>query len=59
MPIGEAVLFMDFDDNGRGAAVYRKDGRSHVLTMSIPFECINNASDRVTLMKTILSTFQK
>lgn len=59
MPIGEATLFMDFDDNGRGAAVYRKDGRSHVITMSIPFECINNAADRVALMKTILSTFQK
>lgn len=59
LPIGEATLFMDFDDNGRGAAVARKDGRSHVVTMSIPFESINNAADRVALMKTILSFFQK
>jgi len=59
VPIGEAEMYMDFDDNGQGAAVVRHDGRSHIITMSVPFEAINQASDRVTLMKNILTFFQK
>jgi len=59
IPIGEAFMFMDFDDNGQGAAVARKDGKSHTVTMSVPFESINNATDRIALMKAIFSFFQK
>ena len=59
IPIGEAQMFMDFDDNGQGAAVARKEGRSYTITMSVPFEAIKNPADRVELMKTILNYFRK
>ncbi len=59
VPVGEAVMLMDFDDNGQGAAVARKDGRSHTVTMSVPFETIKNADDRISILKTILEYFRK
>ena len=59
VPIGDAVLYMDFDDNGQGAAVARSEGNSRTITMSIPFESINNAQDRIALLKNILTYFKQ
>lgn len=59
IPIGEAESYMKFDDNNGSAAVENKHGRSSVITMSVPFESINNVQDRVQLMKTILTSFRK
>lgn len=58
-PIGEGEVLFEFDGNSGAAGVIREDGKSKVITLSIPFESINNIDARNALMKEVLSVFKK
>ncbi|MDE5713075.1 MAG: xanthan lyase, partial [Muribaculaceae bacterium] len=61
VPSGEvdADVFMTFSDSGNPAGILTKRGKSKGAVMSVPFEAIEDASDRSRLMGEILDYFEK
>lgn len=57
LAIDNAVPIITFNDNGNAAGVYNTFGKGKVVTMSIPFETLNDKGVRDNLMKQILTAF--
>lgn len=53
--INDASVILQFNDNGNAAAVFNTPGRGKVVTISVPFETIDDTATRNNLMKQILS----
>lgn len=55
----DSEVFMTFPDTGMPAGVMTKDGKSHGVVMSIPFESIESEQQRFSLMSAILEYLEK
>lgn len=59
VPENGATTLMKFGDTGAAAAVSHKFGKGRVVTMSVPFETIDNEDKRDALMKDLFKSFNK
>lgn len=54
MPVGDAKVLLNFNDNGNAAALYNRHGKGNIITLSIPIETITADDVRDKLIKQFL-----